>query len=240
MDFLENFYDKLYYAFLFLKGLGEKMNKLCFILIVLIGLFNSTFFLESTENFKNNHFEEGFLTFFDDKDEQGEYDDMFFATNAYPCPIELFVDGEPLVFSCSENAYHAMKYYPNIDIMRLFSGDIDGFEGYRLSRNPILRKKIPTDWYPEKAVIAMLQILRIKFSHPDMEAKLLATRDAYLVEHWPNRMSTQADSFWADGRDGSGQNQMGCILMYIRGELGGTSEVPPPYSYFEWVALSAY
>lgn len=91
-------------------------------------------------NFKNNYYASGFLIFFDAKDQTGDDDDLFFAANAFPSPMELNVNGETLSFTCSENAYHAMKYYPDITIMKKFCG-IDGFEGYLVSRQPEIRSK---------------------------------------------------------------------------------------------------
>lgn len=86
----------------------------------------------------------------------------------------------------------------------------------------------------------MLQVVRIKFSDEKLKEKLLSTGDTYICEHWPRRMLLAPDTFWADGRDGSGQNQMGRILMQVRGELGGYGEVLPPAAYWEWVKLSSY
>jgi ribA/ribD-fused uncharacterized protein len=58
-----------------------------------------------------------------------------------------------------------------------------------------------------KAVLAKFE------QHPDLAALLVATGDARIVEH------TDADSFWGDGGDGSGQNMLGRILMDVRARL---------------------
>jgi len=60
----------------------------------------------------------------------------------------------------------------------------------------------------------MVEAVRAKFmQHRQLRNLLLATGDAELVEH------TNKDHFWADGGDGTGQNQLGKILMEIRKEL---------------------
>jgi hypothetical protein len=66
----------------------------------------------------------------------------------------------------------------------------------------------------------MLAAIRAKFTqHPDLCAQLLATCDAWLAEH------TTRDRYWGDGGDGSGQNQLGRLLMQIRSKLK-TQAVP--------------
>src|SRR5436853_255972 len=50
----------------------------------------------------------------------------------------------------------------------------------------------------------MREALRAKFTqHPALQALLLATGDAELVEHTTN------DRYWADGGDGGGRNRLG-------------------------------
>jgi N-glycosidase YbiA len=49
----------------------------------------------------------------------------------------------------------------------------------------------------------MLEALRAKFTlHEELNAILLGTGDAVLVEHTAN------DSYWGDGGDGSGKNRL--------------------------------
>ncbi|MBD2101679.1 NADAR family protein [Leptolyngbya sp. FACHB-261] len=71
------------------------------------------------------------------------------------------------------------------------------------------------DWEAVKDGV-MRTALHAKFTqHPELRDQLLATGDAYLVEH------TQNDSYWGDGGDGSGKNMLGRILMELRDELRG-------------------
>jgi ribA/ribD-fused uncharacterized protein len=76
-------------------------------------------------------------------------------------------------------------------------------------------RKLPLrrDWESVKDQV-MLEAVRTKFTqHADLQAILLATGDAVLVEHTAN------DSYWGDGGDGSGRNRLGQILMRVRDEL---------------------
>lgn len=66
------------------------------------------------------------------------------------------------------------------------------------------------DWHAVKFDI-MRRAVRKKFdTHPNIRAQLLATGDEALIENAPN------DFVWGCGYDGSGQNQMGKILMALR------------------------
>ena len=59
----------------------------------------------------------------------------------------------------------------------------------------------------------MLQALRKKFVQPALREILLGTAGRELVEASPG------DSFWGSGRDGSGSNRLGHLLMRLREEL---------------------
>jgi len=72
--------------------------------------------------------------------------------------------------------------------------------------------------------------LQAKFKDPILRSSLLSTGSAYLVEHLPKK---GRDNFWGDDHDGSGQNQLGNILMDVRAKLGGTGRVDPPAKYLQ-------
>ncbi|KAL0476320.1 swarming motility protein [Acrasis kona] len=69
-------------------------------------------------------------------------------------------------------------------------------------------------WNKEKIRI-MYMAIRAKFSdqHPSLKEQLLATGNAWLIEH------TKNDKQWGDGVDGTGSNYLGKLLMYRREEL---------------------
>ena len=60
----------------------------------------------------------------------------------------------------------------------------------------------------------MRQAVRAKFeTHVDLRVELLGTGDEELVENAPR------DYYWGCGRDGSGRNMLGRILMEVREAL---------------------
>ena len=73
------------------------------------------------------------------------------------------------------------------------------------------------DWEQAKDEIMHRAVLAKFTQHAKLRELLLATGDAEIVEHSRN------DSYWADGGDGKGRNQLGKILMQVREELGQTS-----------------
>lgn len=76
-------------------------------------------------------------------------------------------------------------------------------------------RKVPlrSDWEDIKLNV-MRAALRKKFStHPELRELLLGTGDEELVEDAPG------DYFWGCGKDGSGQNWLGKLLMEVREEL---------------------
>jgi hypothetical protein len=77
------------------------------------------------------------------------------------------------------------------------------------------RKPLRRDWEAVKDDI-MREAVRAKFTqHAGLQAILLSTGHAEIVEHTTN------DSYWGDGGDGSGKNMLGRILMEAREELRG-------------------
>lgn len=82
------------------------------------------------------------------------------------------------------------------------------------------RRDLPLriDWERVKEQI-MLDGLRHKFNaYGELKNKLLATDDALLIENSPY------DYYWGCGRDGSGKNRLGHLLMVLRSEYNGEKE----------------
>lgn len=160
---------------------------------------------------------EGFI-WFDHK----EHPYTYFLTNDYPCSIKI----SNAKFTCAESAFQAHKFYHLQEIFDLFK-KLEGKEAWNLSQKYSYQQR--KDWYQVRE-LAMLNILKAKFEqHPDLADLLLATGDAYLVEH------TKRDAFWADGKDGRGKNHLGKLLMQVRGELGGIGVVSKPSRYRQFV-----
>jgi ribA/ribD-fused uncharacterized protein len=70
------------------------------------------------------------------------------------------------------------------------------------------------DWEQVKDEVMRKAVLQKFSTHADIREILLATADEVLVENSP------IDYYWGCGKDGSGKNKLGQILMEIREILG--------------------
>ena len=137
-------------------------------------------------------------------------DEHRFLSNFYQSPETL--DG--LTYPNAEAAFQAQKCEKEEDKVK-----------YTLFKNPVVAKRmgkkepnLPENWRDISYGI-MLDIIRAKFSLPEMKEKLLATGDAELVEG-----NNHHDNIWGDctcPRCAAklGQNRLGKILMQVREEL---------------------
>jgi len=130
-------------------------------------------------------------------------DEYAFLSNFYWSEIEY----EGVLFPTVEHAFQAAKTM-DIDERRKISATPAPGSAKRLGR----RVKLRSDWERIKVGL-MRDLLRIKFSDPDLAARLLATGSADLIEgnNWN-------DTFWGVCR-GRGRNMLGQLLMEVRGEI---------------------
>jgi ribA/ribD-fused uncharacterized protein len=127
----------------------------------------------------------------------GEYR---FLSNFYSARVKMGKFDYPSV----ENAYQAAKSHGMDTRLLVCSAG----EAKKLGKLGILRP----DWEEVKLGI-MEDLLRQKFSIPELQEKLLATGDATLIEgNW------WGDTFWGVCRC-KGENHLGILLMKIRDEL---------------------
>ena len=121
-------------------------------------------------------------------------------------PTIVWYNGE--MYGSVEHAYQAAKTLDTAD--RAWIRSLSSpWAAKRAGRSVVLRK----DWETYRLAI-MYELVRHKFEDDDgLRAKLLATGDAELVEgnHW-------GDTFWGVC-GGKGRNELGKILMRVRGEL---------------------
>jgi ribA/ribD-fused uncharacterized protein len=133
----------------------------------------------------------------------GFRDQYAFLSSFYLCDINY----KGVLFESVEHAYQAQKATNEAD-----------FNLIKNSFKPSLAKhfaktiKLREDWTKVKDGV-MLDLVRIKFSIPDMRDKLLETADSYLEEtnYWN-------DTYWGV-YNGKGKNKLGKILMKVREEL---------------------
>jgi N-glycosidase YbiA len=76
-------------------------------------------------------------------------------------------------------------------------------------------RKLPlrSDWESIKDDIMYRAVLKKFQTHPQLRDLLLNTGDEEIIENAPG------DYYWGCGKDGSGQNKLGLILMRVRDEL---------------------
>gem|GEM_PF-787970 len=151
-----------------------------------------------------------------------------FLGNFHLCPVQLW----GMRFQCSEAAFQAAKFSPNRAIMQRFQHAASGEEAFRLGRE-FSRNYPPIAWQA-RSLNVMREVVHAKFSqNPQLKELLLATGNAYLVEHIP---VTGRDAFWGDNHDGTGRNWLGQILMETRARLGGAPPVPRNAQYNDFIA----
>jgi ribA/ribD-fused uncharacterized protein len=123
-------------------------------------------------------------------------------------PFDIDLDGER--WPTTEHYYQARKFADSSLQAKIRNAD-----------KPIIAKnmadkhsnKMRLDWDAVKDEV-MYRAVRRKFElHGELRALLLATGDEEIAESAPN------DYYWGVGREGTGQNKLGKIIMRIRDEL---------------------
>ena len=140
------------------------------------------------------------ILFYRVKEPYGEF------SNFAPFPFEL----KGKTWPTSEHYFQAQKFAGTDyeETVRLADSPVTA-AGMGRSRERMLR----LGWEGMKEDI-MREALRAKFTqHPQLQALLLASGDAELIEHTTN------DRYWADGGDGGGRNRLGQLLMELRAQL---------------------
>jgi ribA/ribD-fused uncharacterized protein len=72
---------------------------------------------------------------------------------------------------------------------------------------------IRSDWEEQKDIVMKKAVLAKFQTHKDIRDTLISTGESLLVE------KTTSDFYWGCGRDGTGLNKLGLILMEIRAKL---------------------
>ena len=131
---------------------------------------------------------------------EGEY---AFLSNFYEHPISNGV----ITFPTNEHYFQAMKTLEDDERLAIARAATPG-QAKRMGRSVKLRP----DWESIKLDV-METAVRIKFTAPELAAKLIATGDEELVEgNWWN------DTFWGVC-NGVGENHLGKILMKVRADI---------------------
>jgi hypothetical protein len=127
-----------------------------------------------------------------------------FLSNFYPARINYL----GIMFDTTEHAFQAAKACTRADAIRIASIIKPGDAKRAGKKLELLRP----DWEQVKELV-MLDVLRLKFQHPDLRRKLLETGTAHLQEG-----NTWDDTYWGVC-DGQGLNRLGVLLMKVRDEV---------------------
>jgi ribA/ribD-fused uncharacterized protein len=140
--------------------------------------------------------------------------------------VEIELDGE--TYPSVEHAFQAAKCLPDDRARVQIRNERAAAKVKSLGRKVLLRP----DWEEVKDGV-LKGLLRQKFCHPPLQAKLLETGEAIIVEsnYWH-------DNYWGcctcNSCPGVGENRLGELIMKIRFELtGGVSRcsVPKPRQF---------
>lgn len=114
---------------------------------------------------------------------------------------------DELYWPTSEHYFQAQKFVgtPYVEKIRQRKTPKDAAN---LGRDRTL--PLRSDWELVKDDVMQAAVLRKFQTHDDIRAILLDTGEAHLVENSP------IDYYWGCGKDGSGQNKLGQILMAVR------------------------
>jgi predicted NAD-dependent protein-ADP-ribosyltransferase YbiA (DUF1768 family) len=166
-------------------------------------------------------------------DHNTSWDDKFkapFLGNFYPCTVQMTIAGKTGTFRTAEAAFQATKWWMDQAIRQEFEQAATGTDAFHISRR---HSKPDSTYCGLTRDGAMKQVLTAKFADPEFQAALLQTGDAYLLEHRLELNPPQPgqpdrrDTYWSDGYDGTGGNNLGLLLMDIRGKLTGGRQGRP-------------
>jgi len=94
--------------------------------------------------------------------------------------------------------------------------------------NDIAQPQLIRDDWENESIYVMLKALRAKFSQNDHLKKILLSTDGtWLIEH------TENDRKWGDGKNGSGTNYLGKLLILVRQELLDEKQYDPDLPFLK-------
>lgn len=139
----------------------------------------------------------------------GRCDPYYEFSNFYRVPIK--VPGDDRVWPTTEHYYQAMKFPHLPEYQMKIYRATSASQAAKLGRDRAVTLR--SDWGSVKDEV-MVTAIRAKFSsNPHLKARLLSTGTQKLVE------KTTSDYYWGCGRNGTGQNKLGLLLMQVRDEL---------------------
>lgn len=135
------------------------------------------------------------------------YETSFFVFSNFSSHAVVYKN---ILYPTAEHAYHASKF-DDEKIKNEILNAKSPLEAYKIGK--LNKSKRISNW-DEIKINVLYEIIKEKVNqHIEVKEALLSTGNNEIVEVNPN------DSFWGNGKDGKGENQMGKILMRIRSEL---------------------
>jgi ribA/ribD-fused uncharacterized protein len=133
--------------------------------------------------------------------------------NSYGCFSNFSRHGfelDGVYWPTSEHFFQAQKFVgtPYAETIRQAKTPKQAAE---MGRDPA--RPLRADWEQVKDDVMRRGVLRKFETHADIRSVLLSTGDELIVENAPG------DYYWGCGRDGTGQNRLGQILMEVRQRL---------------------
>jgi N-glycosidase YbiA len=115
-----------------------------------------------------------------------------------------------VLYPTIEHAYHCQRYTDQ-QVVDAIRNTRSAWSAWALSQQH-KKEQIP-DWDARKVGV-MEELFRAALDqHADIRKALIESGDFLIIHHNAN------DSFWGDGADGAGRNEMGKIWMKLRAEL---------------------
>jgi len=141
-----------------------------------------------------------------------------FATAPASSPLVITRAGLSGSFTNAESAFQALKFWNRKHLVEFEQAD--GDKAFALKRTYSAETDrtyagFGSNWN------AMYAVLQVKFSIPDFRRQLVATGNAFLLEH--NQVQGR-DAIWSNDNNGTGTNWLGLQLMLLRDELTGKDD----------------
>lgn len=126
-------------------------------------------------------------------------------------PHSICMQGED--WQTVEHYYQAQKFKGTKDekIVPIIKAAPTPEEAAALGRD--CKRQVRADWEQVKTEVMHQAVLKKFLTHQDIQAILIATDDLLIVENSPR------DYYWGCGKDKTGDNHLGKILMSVRQQL---------------------
>lgn len=145
------------------------------------------------------------------------YYNASFLGNFWEEKLSLTINGIHASFHTAEAAFQSTKWWSHDSIRKQFEKTLTGDDAFQLKKRITVSPDYSYAGLQRDG--AMMTVVKAKFLNIELKNGLIATGDAYLLEHNAHQ---GLDTYWSDNKDGSGENVLGKTLMQLRADLGGS------------------